>query len=125
MTLRQKQSLFAQDFAKLIQYAKKQGYAVTLNEVYRPSIYQKLLIKLGRSWTRKSQHALKLAGDLNLFKDGKYLANSSDYRVLGRFWESLSSYNMWGGRFHDGDHFERRHDYPRKVLRGGKYARDL
>lgn len=125
MTLRQKQSLFAQDFSKLIQYAKKKGYDVTLNEVYRPSIYQKLLIKLGKSWTRKGQHPLKLAGDINLFKDGKYLSTSTAHRFLGRYWESLSPYNVWGGRFKDGNHYERRHDYQRKVLRGGKYARDL
>ena len=125
MSLRKKQSIFAINFAHLIIYAEKQGYEVTIGEVYRWSRVQKFYIKIGVSWTLNSQHSKKLAGDLNLFKNGRYLSKSDEHRVLGKYWESLNIYNVWGGRFKDGNHYEMRHDKPRTMLRNFKYARPL
>jgi len=50
-----------------------------------------------------SLHFEGLAIDLNLFKDGKYLTGTEDYRELGEYWESIGG--AWGGRFNDGNHF--------------------
>jgi len=125
MTLRQKQTEFVKDVQKLLRYAFAQGYDVTFGEVYRSQPMQKWYVDHGLSWTMKSQHGKKLAIDLNLFKDGQYLSKSYQHKKLGKYWESLSPWNVWGGRFNDGNHYERRHDFPRRSLRGGKYKNDL
>lgn len=125
MKLRKHQSEFALDFAKLIIFAYKQAYELTINEVLRPQEMQDIYVAQGKSWTNKSQHRLKLAGDLNLFKDNKYLATTKAHKELGIYWESLSPYNVWGGRFRDGNHYERRHDTTRKKRLNGKYKKSL
>ncbi len=43
----------------------------------------------------------RLAIDLNLFRDGRYLETTEDHAPLGLFWESLGG--TWGGRFRDPD----------------------
>ena len=125
MTLRQHQSLFMKDTIMLMNYAYSLGYDLTYGEVNRDSRWQKMLIRLGLSWTMNSQHLKRLAIDLNLFIDGKYQSSSEAHYKLGKYWESLSPYNVWGGRFHDGNHYERRHDTTRRLLRKGKYRNDL
>ena len=122
MRLSKKQAIFARNVALLIKYANSKGYEVTFGDCYRPSFLQRILIKMGKSWTMKSQHSKRLAVDLNLFKDGKYLTSSSSHRFLGKEWERLNHYNVWGGRFNDGNHYEMRHDYPRRELRNGHYS---
>lgn len=56
---------------------------------------------------RTSLHGDRLAIDLNLFKGGKWLNKTEDFRQLGEYWESLHPFNAWGGRFTkpDGNHF--------------------
>ena len=56
---------------------------------------------------KNSLHYAKCAGDLNLFKDGEYLTDTESHRFLGEFWESLNPENRWGGRYSDGNHYER------------------
>jgi hypothetical protein len=66
----------------------------------------------------KSQHLVRLAADLNLFKDGVYLPQSQDHKPFGDYWESLDPLNRWGGDWdgddqvdpddNDGNHYERR-----------------
>ena len=53
-----------------------------------------------------SLHTLRLAFDVNLFKDGVYLTESAAYEPLGVYWESLDPDCAWGGRFSkpDGNH---------------------
>jgi hypothetical protein len=108
MTLREKQSQFARDVANLIQFAYAEGYEVTFAEAYRPPELAELYAQQGRG-IRNSQHTKRLAIDLNLFLDGKYLTDSDDYRLLGCYWKSLRPENRWGGDFRrkDGNHFER------------------
>jgi len=50
-----------------------------------------------------SFHYIRLAIDLNLFKDGKYLTETADHEPLGLFWESMGG--SWGGRWNDGNHY--------------------
>jgi len=96
MTLREKQSKFAKMVPLLILFAYEKGYEVTLGDAWA---------KTGHC--RGSFHYKRLAIDLNLFKDGKYLRNTKDHEPLGLFWESLDPECTWGGRFKppDGNHY--------------------
>jgi len=113
MTLREKQSIFAENFAKLILYAFSiKGYKLTLGETLRTKDQQmlyfegKTLEKYGfevkvvqakrKSKTMISRHLDKLAGDLNLFVNGVLSNNPKDYQPLGEFWMSLHPDNVWG-----------------------------
>jgi len=107
MTLRQKQSKFAEMVAKLILRAKDMGYEVTFAEAYRPPEVALIYARQGRG-IRNSLHTQRLAIDLNLFRDGKYLSSSDDHRPLGEWWESIGG--TWGGRFGDGNHYSLEHN---------------
>lgn len=106
MTLRQKQSRFALMVASLIQQASVLGYEVTLAEAYRSPEEAERLAKLGKG-IRNSLHTQRLAIDLNLFRDGKYLSSTESHRPLGEWWESQGG--TWGGRFGDGNHYSLEH----------------
>lgn len=109
-TLRQKQSRFAVMVAQLIAQAIILGYEVTLGDVYRdPRTNGKLGEKVGYGHP-KSAHKLRLAVDLNLFKDGEFLGGTEDHRVLGEWWELQGADHRWGGRFNDGNHYSFEHE---------------
>ena len=111
MTLRQKQSEFAILIASLIKYAYNLGYEITFGETLRSEEEAKRLKRLGKG-IYPSLHMYKLAIDLNLFKDGKYLSSTESHRVLGEWWEKLSNSEYtccWGGRFKDGNHYSISH----------------
>ena len=102
MRLRQKQSMFVTYVVLLIQYAHARGYELTFGDAHRS------LEEATRLGFPESNHTRKLAIDLNLFKDGKYLSSTDAHRELGEFWESLSGNGIicvWGGRFNDGNHY--------------------
>lgn len=94
--LRKKQSKFVRMVANLINFADRNGYELTFGDAYATS---------GHS--RRSLHYQRLAIDLNLFKDGKYLRKTEDHRELGEYWESIGG--AWGGRFQDGNHYSLEH----------------
>lgn len=110
MTLREKQSLFAVLVARLIQHATGLGYEVTFGEAYRSPEEALRLSKLGTG-IEYSLHTVKLAIDLNLFKDGAYLSSSERHRPLGEWWEQQHPLCRWGGRFTrpDGNHYSLAH----------------
>lgn len=60
----------------------------------------------------KSLHLIRLAIDLHLFKDGRYLSMSDDHRPFGEFWKSLHPLCRWGGDFQrvDGNHYSITHE---------------
>lgn len=94
--------------ARLIEFAYANGYELTVGDGYRdPRLHGALGVKIGYG-AANSCHKIRLAIDLNLFRDGKYLTATEDYRVLGEFWESIGG--TWGGRFSDGNHFSIEHD---------------
>jgi hypothetical protein len=95
-TLRQQQSLFAQRVGLLIARAYALGYEITLGDAYRDP-----RCPYG---SRRSKHHERLAIDLNLFRDGKYLTETQDHAELGEWWESIGG--VWGGRFSDGNHYQ-------------------
>lgn len=108
-TLRQKQSRFARAVANLIIAAEKKGYEVTLGDAYRNPEYAEEVKKKSGGLGAKSLHCQRLAIDLMLFRDGKYLRTTDDYKELGLWWESQGAEYSWGGRFSDGNHFSFAH----------------
>ncbi len=107
MTLRQKQSLFIQMVAKLINWAFANGYELTIGEAFRTDEQQEKYVKNGKSTVKRSKHQDRLAIDLNLFIDGKYQTNSEAYRPLGEAWKDMGG--VWGGDwkgFPDGNHMQ-------------------
>lgn len=108
MTLRGKQSKFAKMVAQLIMKAYEMGYEVTLGDAYRdPRVHGNVGVKMGYGHS-KSCHKIRLAIDLNLFKDGVFLEGSDAHKPLGEWWEKLGG--TWGGRFNDGNHYSLEHD---------------
>lgn len=111
MNLGDKQRLFARLIAELIIKAYEMGYQVTLGEAYRTPYQAKQYAEQGIG-IENSLHTQKLALDINLFKNGKYLNRNQDYEPIGEVWESMSGagYELcWGGRFGDGNHFSCSH----------------
>ena len=109
MTLREKQSLFVYLVSRLISEATIRGYEFTFAEAYRSEHEAARLAALGRG-IKNSLHTIRLAIDLNLFKDGKWLSKTEDHRELGEYWESLHPLCRWGGRFNDGNHYSLEHN---------------
>jgi len=101
------QQEFAQSVAKLLQFAKSQGFGVTLGEAWRTEEQAKWNAAHG-SGVVHSLHEERLAIDLNLFKEEVYQTDTEPYRVLGEFWKGLGPNYCWGGDFHglvDLDHY--------------------
>lgn len=99
MRLGEKQELFAELIAAHMTWLISKGYK----------------IRCGDFWAREghkenSNHYSKLAADLNLFKDGKYLTDTSDHQESGEMWESRHELCSWGGRFNDGNHYSLEHN---------------
>ena len=126
MTLRQKQSLLVMCLRKLFAFAERNGWEWTLGEagVTNP---RKVWITVPRplgtgtgpsgGWGKSrrddaehmkgSLHYRRLAIDLNLFVNGRYIrsGNNPAYLKLGAYWEKLNPLCKWGGRFGDANHF--------------------
>jgi hypothetical protein len=88
---------------------------VTLDEAYRTPEQAKINEEKGVG-IKDSLHCKRLAIDLNVYNNGRYLYDSRDYVPFGKFWESLSRQNRSGCWFTDKDgkpkpdgrHFERK-----------------
>lgn len=105
MSLRKLQSEFTQLVPRLIDKAFEMGYEVTLGDAYRdPRVHGDLGARKSYSHPR-SAHKVRLALDLNLFKDGEYLEGGEAHRPLGEWWEQQHPLARWGGRFSDGNHY--------------------
>ena len=96
MTLGQKQRRFTRLVGMLIDYAYMKGYELSFGDAWAKDGH-----RVG------SLHYDRLAIDLNLFLDGKYLTTTSQHSFLGEFWENLDDHCTWGGRFRskDGNHY--------------------
>ena len=97
MKLSEKQRKFSLMYAKLVLFAYARGMEVTMGEAFRTPEQQALHRKAGRSRVARSKHQDRLAVDLNLFIDGRYVRDKNKYRALGEKWEKLGG--RWGGRF--------------------------
>ncbi len=103
------QQIFAVNVAHLILHINECGYSCTFGEAWRPPEVAAIYAQQGKG-IKNSLHCIRLAVDLNLFKDGVYLPTTEAYKFAGEYWESLNSLNRWGGRFNDGNHFEMREE---------------
>ena len=109
MTLGEKQELFMRLVPRLIDKAHELGFEVRGGDLFRdPRAHGAFKVKKSYS-NAQSCHKLKLAIDLNLFKDGKFLQETSDHQELGEWWEKQHELCRWGGRFSDGNHYSLTH----------------
>jgi hypothetical protein len=97
-TLSQKQQRFSWLVAKMIIYANEAGYGITLGECYRTKEQAAIYAKEGKG-IANSVHCDRLAIDINLFRDGKYLTDISHYKILGDWWVIQYADCKWGGNF--------------------------
>ncbi len=98
MGLVNKQNKFAGMVAQLIIFAQQRGYSITFGDAYRSPA-----VKYGHA---KSTHRLRLAIDLNLFVDGKYVSTDEAHAPLHDFWDSLGGAKRIKG---DGNHYSVEH----------------
>jgi hypothetical protein len=105
MSLRKIQVEFARQVPRLIDRAFELGYEVTLGDAFRDSrVHGALGVRKSYSHP-KSAHKVRLALDLNLFKDGEFLETTEAHRELGEWWEKQHPLARWGGKFDDGNHY--------------------
>jgi hypothetical protein len=109
LSLREKQSLFARLYGTLIGRIYTQGYEATLDWLYRPPEIAAYYADLGIG-IRSSLHTLKLAGDINLFKNGIWQRTTEAHRPFGVWWEKQDPLCVWGGRWGDGNHYAVTHN---------------
>lgn len=102
----ERQHVFAGNIARLILHAIGLGYQVAGGEWWRSYYEAQRLEGLGLG-TATSLHCERLAFDLILRRDGKWLRFTEDYAALGAYWKGLDKLNRWGGDFirKDGNHF--------------------
>lgn len=107
LSLGAKQKLFAHLVVQLFTAAFDLGYEITLGEAWRPPQTAAYYASTGQG-IKNSNHIVRLAIDINLFKNGVYLTDTADYKPLGDHWKMLNSLCRWGGDFKsrpDGNHF--------------------
>lgn len=77
--------------ADLIQFAYEQGYELTFGDAYRDPRLHNEFGERGGYGSSKSVHKLRIAVDLNLWVNGKYITVSSHpaWDELHSYWESL------------------------------------
>ena len=112
MTLGDLQRLFSKLIAEHTLWLYEQGYECTEGDAYRdPRAHGKIGEKkidvngkrvYGR---RNSNHKRRLAKDINLFKDRRWLPQTSDHAASGAMWESRHPLCRWGGHYDDGNHY--------------------
>lgn len=115
MRISEQQQVFARNVARLIEYTFDSKYACSFGEVYRTPEQSQYNASKGIG-IKNSLHCKRLAVDLMLFFDGKYLIDTEAYRPFGVYWQSLHPANRWGGDWdkdgvadkgeNDGNHFE-------------------
>jgi hypothetical protein len=117
MILSEKQKIFTQNIAKLIDWAYAHGFELTFGEAWRSPEQQAIYVREGKSKTMNSRHLDRLAVDFNVFKGKNLVGGAQDIKPLGDYWVSLHPDNVWGGdfncnsivgddRFIDAPHFE-------------------
>ena len=113
MTLLEKQQAFSEFVSKFTEDLLLRGYKITLGEAYRPPEMAQVYASQGKG-IANSNHTIRLAIDLNIFLDGRFLTSKEDLTIPGQIWKSYSSDLIeccWGGDFAktDADHFSFSH----------------
>ena len=109
MRLGKKQELFMRLLPRLIDKAHELGFEIRGGDLFRdPKVHGEFGYKKGYGH-RRSCHKLKLAIDLYLLLQGRFLRKTTEYKQLGEWWEKQHPLCRWGGRFNDGNHFSIEH----------------
>lgn len=104
-SLSQKQRRFAKWIPRLIDKAHELGYEVTLGDAFRdPRLFGQIGEAKGYG-SRNSCHKARLAIDLNLFKDGRYITDDEGHRELGAWWKAQGEDHAAGIDFQDPNHY--------------------
>jgi hypothetical protein len=110
LSLSEKQSIFALNVCKLIEYgASLPGYSIAFGEAWRSPETQEIYFKTGRSKIKFSKHQDRLAVDLVVRINGVYQTGSEAYKPLADYWKTLHPSNRAGydfKTFPDANHFE-------------------
>jgi hypothetical protein len=105
MSLSKTQQEFTRCVSELINFATAQGWGLTFGDAYRDKrVHGKFGVKRSYS-AANSVHKMRLAVDLNLFVDDKYITDGGceEYQLLGLAWVRMHKLARWGGQFEDGD----------------------
>ena len=96
MKLGEKQELFMRLLPRLIDKAHELGFEIRGGDLFRdPRVHGQMGVKQGYG-APNSCHKLKLAIDLNLFKDGAFIQTTEGHRELGEWWEKQHELCRWG-----------------------------
>jgi len=114
LTLLQKQQAFAKTLSRFLNDLFLRGYDVTMGECYRPPEMAEIYASQGRG-VKNSVHCIKLAVDLNIFYQGKFLTTKEDLEIPGKLWKAYTTdiiKTCWGGDFEntDANHFSFLHN---------------
>lgn len=104
----QKQCRFMRLVPRLIDKAHELGFEATLGDGFRDARLHGAMGEKKGYGHAKSAHKIRLAIDLNLFKNGEYMDATEDHAELGAWWEAQGG--SWGGRFGDGNHYSLEHE---------------
>lgn len=108
--LLEKQFEFMQMLALLINYIYGHGYRCSLAIGYIPPELSIPYRKYAK-FNKMNLHEMRLAVDLNIFRNGVWLKDGKQFKDIGEYWGSLGG--SWGGNFKtnpDGNHFSLSHD---------------
>lgn len=98
-----RQREFALELARLVVWINQQGFEVSFGDAYRdPRVHGDWGEKRGYG-SAVSYHKRRLAVDLNIFLNGRYLRSTAAHRFAGEEWERRGG--TWGGRWDDGNHY--------------------
>lgn len=103
LTLQQE---FAVCVAKLILWAEQNQIGITFGEAYRTPEQAHLNAQHGTGIVN-SLHCQRLAVDLNVIENGKYITDPAPYLKLAAYWKTLHKDAAAGADFHrkDYNHF--------------------
>jgi len=110
MKLGAKQELFMRLLPRLIDKAHELGFEIRGGDLFRDRRLHGDIGERRGYGHRNSGHKLKLAIDLNLFLDDKFMQQTEDHKELGEWWEAQHELCRWGGRFNDGNHYSLEHN---------------
>lgn len=90
-SLGQRQRRFTRMVGQLIEWAYANGYELTVGDAYRdPRSHGDFGHKLPTSYAAAySVHKVRLAIDLNLFRNGAFLTTDEAHAPLHDYWESI------------------------------------
>ena len=78
MTLGQTQEFFAYIFGQLLVWSHDQGYRIRIGDVFAKDGHKE-----------DSNHYLKLAGDLNVYKPGELVQDEEAHKRMHDCWDNL------------------------------------